>query len=61
MKIGITIDGVLRNLLKKCITTHKKYYKSEINIKEITDYNLDKYFEFEDEDSLEKFLVLFAV
>jgi len=56
MKIGITIDGVLRNLLKKCIITHKKYYQSDIDIKEIIDYDLDKYFEFENEESLDKFL-----
>jgi len=56
MRIGINIDGILRNILNKAISTHKKYYKSEIDIKEITDYDLEKYFTFENDESLEKFL-----
>tara|TARA_B100001094_G_C18109783_1_gene760479 strand:- start:768 stop:1373 length:606 start_codon:yes stop_codon:yes gene_type:complete len=50
MTIGINIDGVLRNYLEKFISTHKKYYKSDIDIKDITDYDLEKYFTFEESE-----------
>ena len=57
MIIGINIDGVLRNHLNKLIITHKKYHQSEIDVKDIVDYDLEKYFKFtDDDDSLDKFL-----
>ena len=57
MIIGINVDGVLRNNLTKLISTHKKYYQSDIDINDIKDYDLKNYFPFEEEgESLEKFL-----
>ena len=53
MTIGINIDGVLRNYLEKFISTHKKYYGSEVNIKDIVDYDLEKYFNFDGDDNTE--------
>jgi hypothetical protein len=49
MTIGINLDGVLRNHLNKLISTHKKYYESDIDVEDIKDYDLEKYFTFEDE------------
>tara|TARA_R110001583_G_scaffold174803_1_gene329298 strand:+ start:205 stop:813 length:609 start_codon:yes stop_codon:yes gene_type:complete len=46
MKIGINIDGVLRNLLGKLIATHDKYYDGDVDINSIVDYELEKYFDF---------------
>ena len=46
MTIGINIDGVLRNLLSKLVATHTKYYNGEVDINDIIDYELDKYFDF---------------
>ena len=46
MTIGINIDGVLRNLLNKLISTHTKYYKGDVDVKDIVDYDLEKYFNF---------------
>jgi len=56
MRIGINIDGVLRNLLGKLTTTFEKYFDKEVSVEDIKDYDLEKYFEFNDEDSLDKLL-----
>jgi|TARA_R110002020_G_scaffold107916_5_gene250436 hypothetical protein len=53
MTIGINIDGVLRNYLEKFISTHKKYYKSEVKIEDIIDYDIEKYFSFEGDENME--------
>ena len=46
MRIGINIDGVLRNLLNKLISTHTKYYLGDVDVNNIVDYDLEKYFDF---------------
>lgn len=50
MRIGVSIDGVLRNLLEQIEETHKKYFfeedKEPIKIK---DYDLDKWVTFPEE------------
>jgi len=46
MRIGINIDGVLRNLLGKLVATHTKYYDGDVDINNIIDYELEKYFDF---------------
>jgi 5'(3')-deoxyribonucleotidase len=46
MRIGINIDGVLRNLIGKLVSTHTKYYDGEVDINNIVDYELEKYFDF---------------
>ena len=52
MKIGVSIDGVLRDLLGQIEETHKKYFteEGEESIK-VLDYNLDKWVTFPDEES----------
>ena len=56
MRIGITIDGVLRNFLEKLTKTYKKYFDNEVLVEDIKDYNLENYFSFNEEDSLNKLL-----
>lgn len=46
MIIGVNIDGVLRNLLNKLISTYEKYYEGGVDVKDITDYELEKHFSF---------------
>ena len=50
MIIGINIDGVLRDYLGKFLSTHKKYYGSDKEIKDITRYDLEKQFSFDERD-----------
>lgn len=52
MKIGVSIDGVLRDFLGQVEETHKKYFpteegKEEINVK---DYDLEKWVTFPEEE-----------
>ena len=42
MIIGVNIDGVLRNLLNKLISTYEKYYEGKVDVKDITDYDIRK-------------------
>jgi hypothetical protein len=56
MKIGISVDGVLRNLLSKIEETHTKYFppqegESEI---EVLDYDLEKWLTFPEEEVKQK-------
>lgn len=52
MKIGISLDGVLRDLFGKIEDTHQKYFPSEDgeNIK-ILDYDFDKWLTFPEEET----------
>ncbi len=52
MKIGISIDGVLRDLLGQIEETHKKYFPTEEGEDPIVveDYNLEKWVSFPDEE-----------
>jgi len=54
MRIGVSIDGVIRDLLGQIEETHKKYFYDEnedpINVK---DYDLEKWVTFPDEESTE--------
>jgi hypothetical protein len=54
MVIGVSIDGVIRNLLEQIEETHKKYFFEEdgepIKVK---DYELDKWVTFPDEEVLQ--------
>lgn len=52
MKIGISIDGVLRDLLGQIEETHKKYFPTEEGEDpiEVRDYDLDKWVTFPDEE-----------
>lgn len=56
MKIGVSVDGVLRNLLSKIEETHTKYFppqegESEI---EVLDYDLEKWLTFPEEEVKQK-------
>lgn len=57
MKIGITINEVLRDFIGQLSYTYDKYYK-ETGIKEgeVTSFDLINYFPFENVDELNKFL-----
>ena len=52
MKIGISIDGVLRDLLGQIEATHKKYFPTEEGKEEISvkDYDLEKWITFPEEE-----------
>jgi hypothetical protein len=52
MKIGISIDGVLRDLFGKIEDTHQKYFPSEDdeNVK-VLDYDFDKWLTFPEEET----------
>jgi hypothetical protein len=52
MKIGVSIDGVLRDLLGKIEETHTKYFPPEEGEDgiEVLDYDLDKWLTFPEEE-----------
>ena len=52
MKIGVSIDGVLRDFLGQVKETHLKYFPTEEGEKEIeiNDYDLEKWVTFPDEE-----------
>ena len=49
MKIGITVNGVLRDTLYKIIKVHNLYNGTELKIDDIETTNLLEYFDFETE------------
>lgn len=53
MKIGISIDGVLRDLLGQIEETHKKYFPTEEGEEPISvkDYHLEKWVTFPEEEA----------
>jgi hypothetical protein len=61
MKIGISINEVLRDFIGQLTYTYNKYI-NEINIKEgeVTNFNLLEFFPFKNIDELNKFLYLEA-
>lgn len=51
MKIGVSIDGVLRDLLGQIEETHKKYFSEEDKDPiEVKDYDLEKWVTFPEEE-----------
>jgi hypothetical protein len=60
MKIGISINEVLRDFIGQLTYTYNKYIE-ETNIKEndVTSFNLIDFFKFNNVDELNKFLYLF--
>ena len=52
MKIGVSIDGVLRDFLGQVEETHKKYFPTEEGKEDIivNDYDLEKWVTFPDEE-----------
>jgi hypothetical protein len=61
MKIGITVNDVLRDFLGQLTYTYEKYI-GPTNIKEgdVTNFNLIEFFKFDDIDRMNKFLYLEA-
>ena len=53
MKVGVSIDGVLRNFLGKVQETHEKYFPLEENKEpvQVLDYDLEKWLEFPEEEN----------
>jgi hypothetical protein len=52
MRIGISVDGVLRNIFTKIEEVHEKYFPSEEGVEpiKIMDYDLEKWVTFPDEE-----------
>jgi|3_EtaG_2_1085321.scaffolds.fasta_scaffold51800_3 hypothetical protein len=55
MKIAISMNGIVRDLLTKVKVVHEKYYESKIK-GSLTEKNILKKLDFEDEDMLLDFL-----
>ena len=61
MKIGITINEVLRDFIGQFAYTYNKYIKEiDITNEDVTSFDLIKHFEFEDTIKLNRFLYLEA-
>ena len=61
MKIGITINEVLRNFIGQFAYTYEKYIgDTDITEEDVTTFNLLDYFQFEDTAKLNSFLYLEA-
>lgn len=61
MKIGITINEVLRDFIGQFAYTYDKYIaKTDITEKDITDFDLLNYFKFDNVDKLNSFMYLEA-
>jgi hypothetical protein len=61
MKIGITLNEVLRSFISQVAYTYDKYIKeTKLTEKDITNFNLLEFFEFEDKNKLNNFLYLEA-
>jgi hypothetical protein len=61
MKIGISINEVLRDFIGQFIYTYEKYVKeTDVDIMDVTSFNLMDHFEFEDINKLNTFLYLEA-
>tara|TARA_R110001592_G_scaffold351511_1_gene648709 strand:+ start:1370 stop:1981 length:612 start_codon:yes stop_codon:yes gene_type:complete len=58
MRIGITLDEVLRDTLTQFLYTYEKYYNAETGLKidDITSKNFSEFVEFNSLDSMNKFL-----
>ena len=52
MRIGITINGVLRDTLQKVISTYNRYNETELKVEELESLNLLEYLNFETEEEL---------
>jgi len=52
MRIGITINGVLRDTLQKVILTYNRYNEADIKIEDLKSLNLLEYLKFETEEEL---------
>ncbi len=60
-KIGITLNEVLRSFIEQLTYTYNKYIEEiDITEDEITDFDLIKYFKFDDVEKLNKFMYLEA-
>ena len=56
MKIGITINEVLRDFIGQFAYTYNKYIKEiDITNEDVTSFDLIKHFEFEDTNKLNRF------
>lgn len=57
MRIGISINEVLRDFLGQFIYTYSKYIeRTDLKEKDITDFDLTKFFKFSNPDDLNRFL-----
>ena len=52
MRIGITINGVLRDTLQKVISIYNRYNETELNVDDFESLNLLDYLKFETEEEL---------
>lgn len=58
MRIGITLDEVLRDTLTQFLYTYEKYYNvdTDLKIEDITSKNFSKFVKFDSLDDMNKFL-----
>lgn len=56
MRIGITLNEVIRDFIGQLKYVYAKYYGEDLEEVEITDFDLLKYFKFSDEKKLHEFL-----
>tara|TARA_R100001015_G_C4615196_1_gene171158 strand:+ start:574 stop:1185 length:612 start_codon:yes stop_codon:yes gene_type:complete len=58
MRIGITLDEVLRDTLTQFLYTYEKYYnvETDLKIEDITSKNFSKFVKFDSLDDMNKFL-----
>jgi len=52
MRIGITVNGVLRDTLQKVISVYNRYNETELDVEEFESLNLLDYLKFETEEEL---------
>tara|TARA_R110002020_G_scaffold68611_4_gene179472 strand:+ start:15563 stop:16147 length:585 start_codon:yes stop_codon:yes gene_type:complete len=52
MRIGITVNGVLRDTLQKVISVYNRYNETELDVEEFESLNLLEYLKFETEEEL---------
>ena len=61
MKIGITINEVLRNFIEQLVYTYDKYIgECKLTEDDVTNFNLIEFFKFDDVNKLNSFLYLEA-
>ena len=52
MKIGLTINNMLRDTLHKLVETYNKYTPNELELEDVKSLDLLKYLKFDSEEEL---------
>lgn len=59
-KIGVSLDGVIRNFMEKLLYTYEKYYGVELDFEEVTDHTLMSQIPFKSETERDSFIYVDA-